>query len=79
MSRKTVSTFTHLAIGLTWHLDLIARYRFVETITPDFLKSSSRGDPRVPRPLLLVKVTAAAAARRPSYQSSKIHLLARSR
>ena len=33
------------------------------TITLDFLKSSSRGGPRVPRPLLLVKVTVAAAPR----------------
>ena len=32
-------------------------------ITLDFLKSSSRGGPRVPRPLLLVKVTVAAAPR----------------
>jgi hypothetical protein len=33
------------------------------TITLDFLKSSSWGGPRVPRPLLLVKVTVSAAAR----------------
>ena len=52
--------------SLTWllvSLGYIVRYRSMETITPDFLKSSSRGGPRVPRPLLLVKVTAAAAAR----------------
>ena len=53
------------SFGYRTHLDepFVSRSMEPITITLDFLKSSSRGGPRVPRPLLLVKVTAAAAAR----------------
>ena len=53
------------SFGYRTHLDepFVSRSMEPITIALDFLKSSSRGGPRVPRPLLLVKVTAAAAAR----------------
>ena len=53
------------SFGYRTHLDepFVSRSMEPITIALDFLKSSSRGGPRVPRPLLLVKVTTAAAAR----------------
>ena len=59
------------SFGYRTHLDepFVSRSMEPITIALDFLKSSSRGGPRVPRPLLLVKVTAAAAARAASLAS----------
>ena len=78
MTWKTVSIFEK--IGNWPKLPAITITTSIRYL--DFLKkSSSRGGPRVPRPLLLVKVTAAAAAARtaPLAQSSKFSHHSRSR
>ena len=78
MTWKTIRIFDKLVIGRNYLPSLSLRVRLYYL---DFLKkSSSRGGPRVPRPLLLVKVTTAAAARTaPPAQSSKFSCHSRSR